>query len=131
MFDAYVSQGQLGAASVAAMGRADPALLLGATVLGGAISLLTTYLMARRGEKAAGRIAARVLDDELGAAEEMIETALLHGTWWPGAVALRAEGWSEHRSSLALLVAAGLAVLHELMAAEVEAVVGPKGKHDP
>ena len=32
---------------------------------------------------------------------------------------------------LALSVGVGLGVLHELMAAEVEEVVGPKGKHDP
>jgi len=32
---------------------------------------------------------------------------------------------------LALSVGVGLSVVHELMAAEVEEVVGPKGKHDP
>ena len=32
---------------------------------------------------------------------------------------------------LALSVGVGLGVLHELMAAEVDAVVGPKGRHDP
>jgi putative transposase len=32
---------------------------------------------------------------------------------------------------LALSVGVGLGVMHELMAAEVEEVVGPKGKHDP
>jgi putative transposase len=32
---------------------------------------------------------------------------------------------------LALAVGAGLGVLHELMEAEVDEVVGPKGKHDP
>jgi len=32
---------------------------------------------------------------------------------------------------LALSVGVGLGVLHELMEAEVDAVVGPKGKHDP
>src|SRR3954466_15157869 len=32
---------------------------------------------------------------------------------------------------LALSVGVGLGVLHELMAAEVEEVVGPKGRHDP
>ncbi len=32
---------------------------------------------------------------------------------------------------LALSVGVGLGVLHELMEAEVDEVVGPKGKHDP
>ena len=32
---------------------------------------------------------------------------------------------------LALSVGVGLGVLHELMAAEVDEVVGPKGRHDP
>jgi putative transposase len=32
---------------------------------------------------------------------------------------------------LALSVGVGLSVVHELMAAEVEEVVGPKGKHNP
>src|SRR4051812_11598862 len=32
---------------------------------------------------------------------------------------------------LALSVGVGLGVLHELMEAEVEEVVGPKGRHDP
>ncbi len=32
---------------------------------------------------------------------------------------------------MALSVGVGLGVLHELMAAEVDEVVGPKGKHDP
>src|SRR5436853_3515947 len=32
---------------------------------------------------------------------------------------------------LALSVGVGLAVVHELMAAEVDEVVGPKGKHNP
>ena len=32
---------------------------------------------------------------------------------------------------LALSVGVGLGVLHELMAAEVDEVVGPKGGHDP
>ncbi len=32
---------------------------------------------------------------------------------------------------MALSVGVGLGVLHELMEAEVEEVVGPKGKHDP
>jgi hypothetical protein len=31
---------------------------------------------------------------------------------------------------MALSVGVGLGVLHELMAAEVDEVVGPKGKHD-
>jgi putative transposase len=31
---------------------------------------------------------------------------------------------------MALSVGIGLGVLHELMAAEVDEVVGPKGKHD-
>jgi hypothetical protein len=44
---------------------ADPGLLLGATALGGAISLSTTYAMARRGENAAARATARILRDDL------------------------------------------------------------------
>ena len=32
---------------------------------------------------------------------------------------------------LALSVGVGLGVLHELMEAEVDEVVGPKGRHDP
>jgi len=32
---------------------------------------------------------------------------------------------------LALSVGVGLGVLHEVMEAEVDEVVGPKGKHDP
>lgn len=83
-----------------------PALLVVATALGGAISFLTTYLMARRAEKAAGRAAARVLDDELGEAEEMLDAALIHDVWWPGVAELPSESWREHRSALALLVPA-------------------------
>lgn len=76
--------------------------LLGATALGGLISLATTYAMARRAEEASARAAARLLSTDLVEARDMLDTALQHERWWPGVVRVPGSGWTEHRAPLAL-----------------------------
>ncbi len=65
---------------------ADPLLILGSVALGGAISLLTTYGMARRAERAAAYATALILRSELYEARALLEIAQKDGEWWPEGV---------------------------------------------
>jgi hypothetical protein len=81
----------------------DPLLILGAVALGGAISLLTTYGMARRAERAAAYATALILRSDLYEARSLLEIALKDGEWWPDGFSLPTKGWSdEPRAPLAL-----------------------------
>lgn len=81
----------------------DPLLILGAVALGGAISLLTTYGMARRAERAVAYATALILRSDLYAARALLEIALKNEEWWPEGFSLPTKGWSdEPRAPLAL-----------------------------
>jgi hypothetical protein len=81
----------------------DPLLVLGAVALGGAISLITTYGMARRAESAAAYAAALILRSDLYTARALLESALKNEEWWPEGFSLPTMGWSdEPRGPLAL-----------------------------
>lgn len=81
----------------------DPLLILGAVALGGAISLLTTYGMARRAERAAAYATALILRNDLYEARAMLQIALKNEEWWPEGFSLPTERWSdEPRAPLAL-----------------------------
>ncbi len=81
----------------------DPLLILGAVALGGAISLLTTYGMARRAERAVAYATALILRSDLYEARSLLEIALKDGEWWPEGFSLPTKGWSgEPRAPLAL-----------------------------
>lgn len=82
----------------------DPLVILGATALGGAISLSTTYDVARRGGRAAARATARLLRDDLSLGAAMIGVVLSNGKWWPREHRLPTRGWHEDRSPLALFL---------------------------
>ena len=69
----------------------------------------------------------KVLIDEVASAPAGAEAALPEHVQ----VALGELAGAAKEGLLALSVGVGLGVLHELMAEEVDDVVGPKGKHDP
>jgi hypothetical protein len=79
-------------------GGTDPLLILGAVVLGGAISFLTTYGLDRRAERAAAYATALILRTDLWTARSLLENAQKNKEWWPEGLALPTESWSrEHR----------------------------------
>jgi hypothetical protein len=81
----------------------DPLLILGAVALGGAISLITTYGMARRAERAGAYATALILRSDLYTARALVEIALKNEEWWPEGFSLPTKGWSdEPRGPLAL-----------------------------
>lgn len=82
----------------------DPAWILSATALGGAISLSTSYAMARRNERAAARAAARLLRDDLLVGVSMARIALRDEKWWTQDFSLPTRSWREGRGPLALFL---------------------------
>jgi hypothetical protein len=81
----------------------DAILLFAAVLLGGAISFLTTYGMARRAERAAAHASARILRNDLWEARAMLESAQEKHEWWPDGFLLPLESWrSDPRAPLAL-----------------------------
>ncbi len=82
----------------------DPVLVLVATALGGAISLGTTYVMARRAEKAHAHATARLLRDDLYGARAALTLALEQRRWWLGDFLLPTRSWLENRLPLAMFL---------------------------
>jgi hypothetical protein len=82
----------------------EPLLILGATVLGGAISFLTTYGMARLAQRQAELGAARLAIDDLGSARELLVGALRTGEWSPPVSQIATAGWESVRPALAAVL---------------------------
>jgi hypothetical protein len=71
-------------------------------VVGGLVFLITRSLLERRRGIAAGRAAARLIEDEFGEASSLIEASIRRGAWLddPGAV-ISGTHWEGQRAALA------------------------------
>jgi hypothetical protein len=66
-------------------------------VVGASASGFVSYVLQRRRERASLRSAVRLLQEDLGYAHSLLDSALEDGAWWPSSFELPVETWSAQR----------------------------------